>query len=189
MHNEKYTRVWDPLVRTFHWLLVVAFLVAFGTEDDSMTAHSWAGYLIIGAISVRLIWGLIGTQHAKFKDFVTAPGEAFKYAKDVLLLRAKRYIGHNPAGGLMIIVLMASLVITSITGIAVYGAEEHAGPMANLFANTSKFWGDFFEELHEFFANFTLLLVLVHIGGVAIESMLHKENLVKSMFNGMKRTE
>lgn len=189
MEKARYTKVWDLLVRTFHWLLVTAFIVAFVTEDDYLTLHSWAGYLIVAAIAVRFLWGFIGTQHARFKDFVATPKEAMAYTKDVLALRAKRYIGHNPAGGIMIVTLMASLIITTVTGIAVYGAEEQAGPMASWFVGAGEFWEDFFEELHEFFANFTLLLVLIHLAGVLIESVIHKENLVRSMINGLKRVE
>lgn len=187
IQTSQQTKVWDPLVRTIHWLLVLTFVIEFATEDDLLTLHVWAGYLMGVAIIVRVLWGFVGTQHARFTDFVTTPREAFQYAKETFMLRAKRYLGHNPAGGLMIIVMMVSLVLTIITGIAVYGAGEHAGPMASWFATRGDRWEDFFEEIHEFFANFTLLLVVIHIGGVVIESVIHKENLVRSMFNGLKR--
>ena len=189
MQPEAYTKVWDPLVRIFHWLLVGAFFIAFVTEDDFLTLHVWAGYFIAAALVVRVLWGFVGSKHARFTDFVTTPSTAFRYTKDTLLLRARRYLGHNPAGGLMIIVMLVSLVITTITGIAVYGAEEQAGPMAALFSSSNESWGEIFEEVHEFFANFTLLLVFVHVAGVVIESLIHKENLVRSMFNGLKRAE
>lgn len=185
-HQEK---VWDPLVRVIHWILVVSFFIAFAAEDDLLTLHVWAGYLLGTAIVVRLIWGFIGTRHARFTDFVTSPKVAIQYVKDTVALRARRYIGHNPAGGLMIIALMISLVLTTVTGIAVYGAGEHAGPMASWFAGTGDRWEGFFEEIHEFFANFSMLLVVIHIGGVVIESMIHRENLVRSMINGFKRVD
>ena len=187
LQANQQTKVWDPLVRIIHWLLVLTFVIEFATEDDLLTLHVWAGYLMGAAIIVRVLWGFIGTQHARFTDFVATPREAFQYAKDTLMLRAKRYLGHNPAGGLMIIAMMVSLALTIITGIAVYGAAEHAGPMASWFASSGDRWEDFFEEVHEFFANFTLLLVVIHIGGVVVESLIHKENLVRSMFNGLKR--
>ena len=188
MQSEAQVKVWDPLVRTFHWVLVASFTIAFITEDDFMDLHVWAGYTVGIALIVRLIWGFIGTQHARFSDFVTSPGTGFRYAKDAVLLRAKRYIGHNPAGGLMIIVIMVSLLITTITGIALYGAAEQAGPLASTFAASGDVWENVLEETHEFFANFTLLLVVVHVAGVVLESMLHKENLVSAMISGFKRT-
>lgn len=187
IETKQNTKVWDPLVRVLHWILVAAFVIAFATEDDLMTLHVWSGYLIAAVIAVRLLWGIIGTQHARFTDFVTSPRVAFSYVKDILQLKARRYIGHNPAGGLMIVALLISLIITTITGIAVYGAEEHAGPMASLFVNSGDRWEDALEELHEFFANFSLLLVVIHVAGVLLESLIHKENLVRSMINGLKR--
>lgn len=188
MENNSQIKVWDPVVRTFHWVLVAAFAVVFITEDDFLTLHVWAGYTIGAAIAVRLLWGFIGTRHARFTDFVTSPRNAMQYVKDTLLLRARRYIGHNPAGGLMIVALLISLTLSVVTGIALYGAEEQAGPMASLFIGSGERWEDALEEVHEFFSNFTLLLVVIHLGGVLIESLVHKENLVASMINGFKRT-
>ena len=189
MRSDQQVKVWDPAVRVFHWVLVIAFIVAFATEDDMMLLHVWAGYIVGLAIAFRLLWGLIGTKYARFTDFVTSPRVAFAYAKDAILLRSSRYLGHNPAGGLMIIVMLVSLVVTTLTGIALYAAEESAGPMASTFIAGSKRWEDVFEGMHEFFANFTLLLVVVHVGGVIFESLIHRENLVMSMFNGYKRLE
>jgi cytochrome b len=182
-------RVWDPLVRSFHWILVGAFFIAYLTEDDFLTLHVWAGYLIGVAILIRILWGLIGTRHARFSDFVTTPKTALRYVKDTLTLRAKRYLGHNPAGGLMIIALLFSLIITVLTGIALYGAAEQAGPLAAAMGGGSQLWEDILEEGHEFFANFTVFLVVVHIAGVAVESIIHRENLVASMISGFKRDE
>lgn len=189
MPSNSNVKVWDPLIRFFHWGLVAAFALAFITQEDYLRPHIWAGYFITFALLFRLLWGFIGTQHARFSDFVTSPVEAVRYAKDALLLRAKRYIGHNPAGGLMIIVLLVSLLITTVSGIAVYGAGDNAGPMAAAFAGNGEAWEDLLEEVHEFFANFTLFLVVIHLAGVVLESVLHKENLVSAMFSGSKRAE
>lgn len=182
-------KVWDPLVRGFHWVLVSAFFIAYLTEDNLMTLHVWAGYTIGAALLVRILWGLVGTRHARFTDFVTSPKTALQYVKDTLMLRAKRYLGHNPAGGLMIIVMIVSLVITVTSGIALYGAAEQAGPLAATFAGGGEFWEDALEGLHEFFANFTLFLVAIHVAGVVLESLIHRENLVASMINGFKRAQ
>jgi cytochrome b len=179
-------KVWDPLIRFFHWALVSAFIIAYITEEDFLTIHSWAGYLILSLLCIRFLWGFIGTRYARFSDFAYSPTNIIQFLKDTLRLSAKRYLGHNPAGGAMILLMIISLIITGITGIAVYGAEEQAGPMASWFTQNVHFWEEAFEELHEFFANFTLLLVFVHVAGVILESLIHKENLVKSMITGLK---
>lgn len=186
---DEQIRVWDPLVRWFHWTLVAAFLVAYLTEDDFLSLHVWAGYTIGVALLIRVLWGLVGTRHARFNDFVTSPTTALRYVKDALALRAKRYLGHNPAGGLMIVVMIISLAITAVSGITLYGAAEQAGPLAASFTNSGELWEDILEGLHEFFANFTVFLVVIHLAGVIIESLIHKENLVASMINGFKRAE
>lgn len=180
-------KVWDPLVRVFHWTLVAAFAVAYVTEDDWLTLHVYAGYLIIGLLAVRVLWGLVGTRHARFSDFWYGPARAFAYGREVLLARAPRYLGHNPAGGLMIFCLLGCLVLISVSGLAAYAVEERAGPLAGMLGGLGGDWGDAFEEIHEFLANATLALVAVHVAGVVVESLLHRENLVRAMFTGRKR--
>ena len=186
---NNHIKVWDPLVRSFHWILVGAFFIAYLTEDDFLSLHVWSGYIVGIAIVIRILWGLVGTRHARFTDFVTSPKTAMRYVYDTLAMRAKRYIGHNPAGGLMIVVMILGLLVTVVSGIALYGVAEQAGPLAVSMGNGSELWEDMLEGIHEFFANFTLFLVAVHVAGVVIESLIHKENLVLSMINGFKRTE
>ena len=186
MNNQSELRVWDLLVRLFHWTLVGAFIVAWLSEDDWMTLHSYAGYLMAALLAFRLLWGLVGSRYACFTDFVKSPRTVFAYLKALSALKAKRYIGHNPAGGAMIVVLLLSLLVTVTSGLLAYGATG-AGPMSALFAASSYYGSEWLEELHEFFANFTLLLVFIHLGGVLFESLLHKENLVRSMFTGIKK--
>ena len=188
MSHAQEIKVWDPLVRIFHWTLVAAFAIAFITEgeDSTLFLHSWAGYTILGLVLFRLLWGLVGTRHARFTDFVRPPSAALAYGKDVFLGRARRYIGHNPAGGLMIVLLLFSLLMTGVMGVALLGIEEQAGPLAGLLAGAGHGTGEVIEEIHEFFANATLFLVVIHVLGVLVESLLHRENLVRSMFNGRK---
>ena len=182
-------RVWDPLVRVFHWTLVAAFFIAFVTEDDLMSLHAWAGYEILVLLIIRVLWGFVGSKHARFTDFVTRPSVAWAYLRDTLRFRAKRYVGHNPAGGLMIVLMLIGLLLTGVSGMALYGVEEHAGPMAALFAHGNYAWlEDPLEGLHEFFANSMMLLVVIHVAGVVVESLIHGENLVRSMWNGQKPT-
>jgi cytochrome b len=179
--------VWDPLVRLFHWLLVAAFATAYLTEDEWQTIHVLAGYVVCGLLAVRLIWGFIGTPHARFTDFVYSPGFTLRYLRDVLRGRATRYLGHNPAGGAMIIALLLALLVTVVSGLLLYGAAEWAGPLAGLLHDVSDEQTEWLEEIHEWSANFTLVLVGLHVAGVLWESILHRENLVLAMFTGRKR--
>jgi len=187
-NNENSVKVWDPFVRIFHWVLVLSFFIAYLTEEDFLTIHSFAGYTVLILLVLRIVWGVIGTRHARFSDFTYSPQTIKAFIKDTLNLKAKRYLGHNPAGGAMILFMIVSLLITTLTGLAVYGLEEQAGPLASWFTQKESFWGEFFEEVHELFSNFTLLLIFIHIAGVIVESFIHKENLVKSMVDGMKRS-
>lgn len=186
MSESPQIKVWDPLVRFYHWALVSAFIIAYITEEDFLTIHSWAGYLILSLICIRFIWGFIGTPYARFSDFAYSPENIIQFLKDTLRLNAKRYLGHNPAGGAMVFLLMFSLLITTTSGVVLLGAEEQAGPVAHWFAQPESMWADVLEEVHEFFANFTLFLVFVHIAGVLVESLIHKENLVSAMITGFK---
>lgn len=186
MTESSQIKVWDPLVRFFHWALVSAFTIAYITEEDFLTIHSWAGYLILLLLCIRFVWGFIGTRYARFSDFVYRPENIIQFLKDTLRLSAKRYLGHNPAGGAMVFLLMFSLLITTTSGVILLGAEEQAGPVAHWFSQPGSKWADILEEAHEFFANFTLFLVLVHVVGVLVESLIHKENLVSAMMTGFK---
>lgn len=182
-NQRKGTRVWDPLVRIFHWSLAAFFFIAYLTEDDLLTVHVYAGYAVAGLVGFRLLWGVIGTRHARFSDFVTGPGAVRRYLGQLFTGKAPHYLGHNPAGAAMIIVLLASLAATAFTG-AVLIAGDGQGPLAGtVFAALS---GESFEETHEFFANFTLFLVGLHVAGVVVSSLLHRENLVRAMITGRK---
>jgi len=189
MNTQAKVKVWDPLVRAFHWLLVIGFFTAYFTEDDFLTVHVYAGYTVLALILVRLVWGFIGSRNARFSSFVTAPRVAWQYVKDTLMFRAKRYLGHNPAGGAMIILLLISLLLTTMTGLAAYGASETAGPLAGWLGNIGETGEDVIKEVHEFFANFTVFLVVIHVAGVIFESLAHRENLVRAMVNGYKQPE
>ena len=204
--------VWDPVVRIGHWVLVIAFFTAYFTEDEFLTQHVWAGYVVGGYVCLRLVWGFVGTKHARFSDFLQTPGHTMAYLRDLVRRRSVRYVGHNPAGAAMVIALLLSLSGTVYTGLVLYAVEENAGPLADMIASeeghssaTFSMFSlahadrerddineeaeEFWEELHELFSNFTLLLVGIHIAGVLFSSYVHKENLVKAMFTGQKRRE
>ncbi len=168
-----FIKVWDPFVRLFHWTLVLFFAIAWITAEEWDRAHELAGYAIAAMIGLRLIWGLIGTRHARFSDFVCRPTVVIDCLKDNVCLRAKRYLGHNPAGGAMVLALLLSLSIAIGTGV-----------MSTMDAFLGMEW---IEELHEGAANLALGLVFLHVVGVFLASLLHRENLVRSMFTGWKR--
>lgn len=187
MKDVNWVKVWDPLVRFFHWGLAAGFLTAYFTEDELQPIHVWAGYIVLGLVLLRVVWGFTGTTHARFTDFIYSPDKVLLYLKDVFACRAPRYIGHNPAGGAMIVLLLICLLLTTVSGMAYYGADAWQGPLAGLMRQTDEFWIEILEETHEIAANFTLFLVIVHVLGVVWESLLHKENLVYAMINGRKR--
>lgn len=197
-------KVWDPFVRVAHWAVALAFFVAYLAEDVT-TVHVWAGYIVGVLVLARIGWGFVGPRHARFTDFVTDPIAAIRYLWDLMLARAKRYIGHSPAGGAMVIALLIFLAATVVTGLIRY-AEEGAGPLAPLYAQTSttmteqlptgeedeggKTRGESaFGEAHEVIANITLGLVIFHILGVLLASFVHHENLARAMVTGRKRSD
>ena len=161
--------VWDLFVRTFHWSLVTAFAVDWLTAESLPELHRQAGYFIAVLLALRLAWGLIGTRPARFREFLASPAEVLSYLRSLLSGRPLHYLGHNPAGGWMIIALLATLATTVATGWALENG------------------GHWIEDVHEAAAQLTLGLVVVHIGGVLISSLLHEENLVTSMLTGRKR--
>ena len=177
-------KAWDPLVRVFHWSLVFFFLLAFATEDDWMNLHIWAGYAVSMLLAFRLLWGVIGTRTARFPTFVRSPRAAMRHLGAMLSGKAPHYLGHNPVAALMVVALLLSISLIAFSGMVLIAAEGH-GPLAGtIFAGID---GEAMEEVHEFFANFTLLLVFAHVAGVVISSLLEGENLVKAMINGRKK--
>lgn len=177
-------KAWDPLVRVFHWSLVFFFLLAFATEDDWMNLHVWAGYTVAMLVGFRLLWGIIGTRTARFPTFVKSPRAAMRHLGGMMSGKAPHYLGHNPAAAMMVVALLASISLVAFSGMVLIAAEGQ-GPLAGtFFAGIS---GEAMEEVHEFFANFTLLLVFTHVGGVVVSSLLEGENLVKAMITGRKK--
>lgn len=168
-------RVWDIFVRVFHWSMVVAVVISFLTEDDTLLLHIVAGYYAAGLVGLRIVWGFVGPKHARFGDFLYPPATVLAYARDLVKLRSKRYLGHSPAGGAMIVALLAALVAVSWTGHVAYIGEETPA-----IASIAK-------ELHEALSDILLLLVALHVGGVLWASYAHRENLAWSMITGEKR--
>jgi cytochrome b len=166
-------KVWDLFVRAFHWSLVILFVIAYATGDEVERVHVAAGYAIAGLIVLRVAWGIVGPQYARFGAFVRTPREVFAYLRDAAFFKARRYLGHNPAGGTMILALLAMLAGTCITGYMM---------------TTDAFWGTkWVEHTHEILANLTVVLIVLHVLGVLFASFQHRENLVKAMITGRKR--
>ena len=184
MQTKRELRVWDPLVRVFHWTLVTAFTVAYFTEH-ALSVHVVAGYTVVGLLLFRLAWGVVGPRHARFSDFIRSPRIAWRYLLDTVRGRARRYLGHNPAGGWMVLLLLASLAATVLTGLIYYGAHKHAGPFAALVMDRAQ--AHTWKEIHEFFANGTVVLIIAHVSGVVLSSLAHRENLPLAMITGRKR--
>ena len=169
------TRVWDLPVRVFHWALVASFAGAYALGDTERwrNVHVALGYTVLGLIAFRVLWGFIGTRYARFRAFAYCPRSAARHLRDEVAGRARRYLGHNPAGSW---VIYALVLLGLVTGIAGYALNADMG-------------GHWLEEFHEAAANAMLALVVVHIAGVVVSSLLHRENLALAMLNGYKRGE
>ena len=208
--GSDWVKVWDPFVRISHWVLVGAFVIAYLSED-ALDVHVPVGYLLGATLAMRIVWGFVGSRHARFADFLCSPRKAWRYLLDLSRGRAPRYLGHSPAGAMMIVLLILGLAGTTVSGLALYAAEENAGPLAGWVASggpdaaglradqvqegdenggaANAAAAEYWEEVHELSVNFTLLLVLLHVGGVAWASRVHHENLVLAMITGRKRRE
>lgn len=166
-------RVWDLPVRVFHWLLAFSFAGAYITaeSDGWRLVHVTLGYTVAGLVVFRLVWGLVGTRHARFAGFVRGPRAVARYIGSLLRGQPEHHVGHNPAGALAIVGLLGLALLVAASGWATY--DELAG--------------EWLEEVHELLANLMLGLVIVHVAGVLVSSRMHEENLVRGMFTGFKR--
>jgi cytochrome b len=185
-HQTRATvRAWDPLIRIFHWSLVFFFFLAYITEDDWLAIHTQAGYAVLMLIAFRLFWGFFGPERARFFNFIKSPATVISHLKGMLSFKVTHYLGHNPVAAVMVVALLTSIVLVSITGLATL-ASEGQGPLANTFFASWR--SDWMEEVHEFFANFTLFLVFAHVAGVFVSSLLEGENLARAMITGRKKS-
>lgn len=166
-------KVWDPVVRLFHWTLAFGCIANLTVLREAETAHEIVGYVILVAIAVRLLWGFVGTRHARFSDFIAGPRTLVRYLATLLQGKAPRYIGHNPAGGLMMLLLIALATICGATGVMM---------------GQDAFWGEeWVEEVHETAANLILVMAAFHVLAALVESWHHRENLIRAMITGRKR--
>jgi len=164
--------VWDLPTRVFHWLLALSFAGAFLTAESERyrDVHVMLGYTMLGLVAFLLVWGLVGTRYARFWSFAFGPRSVLIYLKSLFTRSPQHYLGHNPAGSWAIYAL---LVLSLLAGASGYATYNDIG-------------GHWMENLHEALANTLLGVVFVHIAGVLVSSLLHRENLVRSMLNGYK---
>jgi len=166
-------RVWDPFVRVFHWALAASFAVAWLSGEHGEGLHAAAGYVAGGLVLLRVGWGFIGPRYARFAQFVRSPASTVAYLGAIAGGSERRFVGHNPAGGAMIVALLAAIAATSASGWLI---------------TTDAFWGSVaMQRLHSVLAHALIPLVLAHLAGVALASVRHHENLVRAMVFGMKR--
>jgi cytochrome b len=170
--TDKKVLVWDLPVRIGHWLLVACFVVAWltGESEEQRLVHVYAGSIMMGIISFRLLWGLIGSRYALFRDFVRGPGAVQGYLKSLLRKQPQHFTGHNPAGGWAILALLALILIAGTSG----------------WLNYQELVGEWAEKAHEITVHLLLVVVVVHFGGVLVGSFMHHENLLRAMLTGMK---
>ncbi|MBK8062675.1 MAG: cytochrome b/b6 domain-containing protein [Betaproteobacteria bacterium] len=166
------TLVWDAPVRVVHWLLAFSVLGAFLTAESERwrLVHATLGYSAGGLVAFRLLWGVFGTRHARFREFVRGPAAVLRYFASLVGPRPEHHVGHNPAGALAILALLALTAVAALSGHLVY---EDIG-------------GEWLESLHEFIGESMMVLVGIHVAAVLLSSLLHRENLVGAMFSGRK---
>lgn len=166
-------RVWDVFSRLFHWGLVLCIGIAWLTANTADGYHAAAGYVAGGLVIGRWVWGFIGSRYARFSQFVRTPRAVIAYLHAMLAHREARHLGHNPAGGAMIVALMLLVATTCISG---------------WMMTTDAYWGvAWVQQAHEMLTDTLLVLMAVHVGGVVVASVRHRENLVLAMLTGRKR--
>ncbi|WP_018988862.1 cytochrome b/b6 domain-containing protein [Aromatoleum toluclasticum] len=165
-------RVWDVPTRVFHWSLALCFAGAWLTSDSERLRdlHVMLGYTFAGLIVFRVLWGLVGTRYARFASFLFSPRELSSYLKSLIARKPEHHPGHNPAGAIAIFAMLGLGALIVLSGFAVY---QDIG-------------GEWLEELHEVVASTMLAVVFVHIAGVVVSSLMHRENLVRAMVTGSK---
>jgi cytochrome b len=184
--TEFYTqkiKVWDSIVRLFHWSLVITYSVSFFTQEEDYDLHLIAGYTVLGLVIARIFWGFAGTRYARFSNFVKSPVTVTRHIFSVLQNKSDRYIGHNPAGGMMILALIIVLLVITISGVALDAAENRAGPLGT---TTLFYYTDTIAEIHNIATNISLGLVALHLAGIFYGVVVLKEKLISAMITGKK---
>lgn len=182
-------KVWDAFVRIFHWSTVALVLTLILAAHLGMQEiHMALGIDLLALVAARLAWGVIGTTHARFSGFVVGPKTGLRYLGGVLRGRPRRHLGHNPAGGLMVVALLAVIAVALVTGLLLQAALEFEGPLVELLLPASGAFVDSLREVHRGSVHALYGLVPVHVIGVLVACAQHRENLIWSMVTGYKST-
>jgi len=178
--------VWDLPVRIFHWSLVLLFIAAYVTNalgPNYFKYHLWCGYAVIVLVGFRIVWGLVGTYHARFINFIRSPVTTIKYAVDTLQNKEKHYAGHNPLGAIMVVVLLLTILIQALTGLFTNDEIINVGP---LYAYISDELSLKLTSLHRHLFYWILGAVVLHIIAVLVHVFFKRDNILKAMFTGKK---
>lgn len=180
-------RVWDGVVRSFHWLLVAGMLfMLVSAHIGRQEVHMIVGWAIVGLLLIRLVWGFIGTPYARFANFAVSPFESLRYLSDVARGHPRHYVGHNPAGAAMVFALLGMVALLSFSGLVLQATVEYEGPFAAALTNVSDHYAHEAFVLHKIATYGLYLMVPLHILGVVLASRQHQENLVLAMITGDK---
>ena len=184
---RKTIRVWDRVVRSFHWLLVIGMAsMIVSAHFGKQELHMVLGWIVLGLLTVRLVWGFIGSHHARFSSFVVSPFESLRYLGEVARGQPRHYLGHNPAGAAMVLALLGIVLMLTLSGLTLQATVEYDGPLAALFAQVDDNYPHEAFVLHKLATYALYLLVPLHILGVVMASRQHGENLILSMITGQK---
>lgn len=180
-------RVWDVPVRLFHWLLVALVLVSFTTAQiggNAMQYHEWSGLTVLTLVLFRVLWGFAGSTYARFGGFLRGPRSALDYARELLRGRPAFHAGHNPLGGWMILLLLASLLVQTGTGMFANDDVMIEGPLVK---HVSKATSDLLTRIHHINFNVLLGLITLHVGAALYYLRVKQENLIVPLFTGRKQ--
>jgi cytochrome b len=170
--NTASKRVWDPLVRVFHWSLVACVLLNLFVVDDGEDLHQWLGYAAAALVGVRVVWGFIGPRHARFADFFPTPRRVAQHLRALWRGAPEHHWGHNPPGALMVLGLMAMVLALGLTG---------------WMQSLDAFWGvEWLQELHEGLGEWLMPMVGLHAAAALVMGRIERTRLVKAMFTGVK---
>jgi len=181
--------VWDLPVRLFHWVLVVLFIAAWTTAEQGpawMDRHMLIGYAIMTLVLFRLLWGIYGSDQARFRTFFSGPRQVLAYVQNMLHGTAEQSIGHNPLGGWSVVVMLLLIGIQTGTGLFANDDIYNEGPLTGWVSNATS---GLLTRIHKLNFNLLLAIVAIHIVAVLLHLLVKKENLIKPMFNGFKELE
>ena len=182
----KFVRVWDVPIRLFHWLLVVAIIGLFTTGKlggNWMQWHERIGYFVLGLILFRVIWGVVGSTHARFSNFVRGPKTIFGYMKVFTKKDAPHYLWHNPMGALSVVAILLVVGFQAVSGLFADDDIMLKGPYA---AAVGSDWSSLFTKLHKWNSDLILILTGIHIAAILYYVRVKKDTLIKPMFTGKK---